>query len=80
MADDPSAFDELLKWIQDHPYQTIFYVVHGDIFRLPWVATVPFFAAVGLSAEGPISGRFHYTSFQRNLGVDIVKLLPLQPS
>ena len=80
MTDDPSAFDELLKWIQDHPYQTFFYIVNGVIFLYPAVATVPFFATIGVNTCGPIAGTFQSSQFQRKLRIDIVKRVPLRLS
>ena len=48
----------LLDWIAEHPYQTFFHVVNGVVLLTPAAATVPFFAALGLSAGGPVAGTY----------------------
>ena len=50
----------VLDWIAAHPYQTAFQIVNGVIICTPAAATVPFLAALGFGANGPIAGRSYY--------------------
>jgi hypothetical protein len=47
----------VLHWIAAHPYQTAFQIVNGVIICTPAAATVPFLAALGFGANGPIAGK-----------------------
>lgn len=55
----------VIDWIAAHPYQTAFQIVNGVIICTPAAATVPFLAALGFGANGPIAGKSfngHYHS------------------
>jgi hypothetical protein len=49
--------DELYRWIQDNPKQTVFYITNAGIFVAPFVVTVPALGVLGLSSGGPVSGK-----------------------
>jgi hypothetical protein len=53
-----AAAQPLLDWIAAHPYQTLFHVVNGVVLLTPAAATVPFFAALGIPAGGPVAGKY----------------------
>jgi hypothetical protein len=54
--------DRLRQHIKDNPKQTLFYVTAAGIFIAPALATSPLLAAFGLSAQGPVSGKFSSTT------------------
>ena len=43
-------------WIQEHPYQTAFYVVNGVVFLAPGLVTTPLLGLLGFTARGPAAG------------------------
>lgn len=56
---DNSITEEIIAWIAEHPYQTIFHVLNGVVLFTPAAATVPILNALGFSASGPVAGILH---------------------
>ncbi|MCJ1283043.1 hypothetical protein MMC26_002370 [Xylographa opegraphella] len=44
---------EIKDWIQQHPYQTVFYVVNGLVFVAPGLVTTPVLGLIGFGSFGP---------------------------
>ncbi|MCJ1434376.1 hypothetical protein MMC27_003744 [Xylographa pallens] len=47
---------EIKDWIQEHPYQTAFYVANGIVFIAPGLVTSPLLGLLGFGSLGPKAG------------------------
>ncbi|MCJ1397288.1 hypothetical protein MMC11_000480 [Xylographa trunciseda] len=45
--------EEIKGWIQEHPYQTAFYVANGIVFISPGLVTTPLLGLMGFGSLGP---------------------------
>jgi hypothetical protein len=54
--------DRLRQLIKDNPKQTLFLIAAAGIIIKPALATSPLLSAFGLSANGPVSGKFSSTT------------------
>ncbi|RAL65584.1 hypothetical protein DID88_005256 [Monilinia fructigena] len=49
---------DIQNWIQEHPYQTAFYVVNGIVFFAPATSSGPILWALGFTSKGPRAGKW----------------------
>ncbi|KAB8297916.1 hypothetical protein EYC80_001699 [Monilinia laxa] len=49
---------DIQNWIQEHPYQTAFYVVNGIVFFAPATSSGPVLWALGFTSKGPRTASF----------------------
>ena len=49
---------DIKDWIQEHPYQTAFYVVNGIVILAPGLVTTPLLGFLGFGSLGPKAGRY----------------------